>query len=101
MKRFIWEAMSESGSVSFKRCFAAWFVFLFTLELVVNAIGKQRVLAETLSTQLFEGLAGSFAAVTGVGLYNYYKELKIRQSDNNASVGAASPPPPPDTTIVK
>lgn len=94
--------MSENNSISYKRCFATWVLFLFTLELVVNAIGKQRVLAETLSTQLFEVLVGSFAAVTGVGIYNAYKEIKIRQSDNNAAVGASSPPPPPpDTTTVK
>lgn len=102
MKKFVWEAMSENGAVSIKRCILVWVMILFMAELVVNAIGKQRVLDATLQTQLFELLCGSFAAVVGINIFNGYKDIKIRQSDNNASVGAASPPPPPaDTTIIK
>lgn len=93
MKNFIWQAMSESGSVSIKRCILVWALILFTLELVVNAVGKQRVLDPTLQTQLFELLCGSLATVVGINIFNGYKDIKLRQSDNNAQVGAASPPP--------
>lgn len=99
MKKFIWEAMSENCSVSIKRCILVWAMILFMAELVVNAIGKQRVLDPTLQTQLFELLCGSLAAVVGVNIFNGIKDIKIKQSDNNATVGAASPTP--DTTIVK
>lgn len=99
MKKFIWEAMSESGSISIKRCVLVWALILFTLELVVNGMGKQRVLDTTLQTQLFELVCGSLAAVLGMNIYNGYKDIKIKQSDNNATVGAASPPA--ETTIVK
>lgn len=101
MKRFIWEAMSENCSISIKRCVLVWALFLFTLELTVNAIGKQRVLDATLQTQLFELVCGSLAAVLGINILNGIKDIKIKQSDNNAAVGAPSPPPPPPDTIVK
>lgn len=94
--------MSETGIISIKRCVLVWALVLFTLELMVDAIGKQRVLDPTLQTQLFELVCGSLAAVLGMNFYNGYKDIKIKQSDNNATVGSASPPPPPpDTTIVK
>jgi hypothetical protein len=102
MKKFIWQAMSESGSPSIKRCVLVWSLVLFTAELVVNAIGKQRVLDQTLQTQLFELVCGSLAAVLGINVLNGIKDIKIKQSDNNAAVGAPSPPPAaPDTTIVE
>lgn len=93
MKRFIWEAMSENASISIKRCVLVWSLLLFTLELIVNAVGKQRVLDPTLQTQLFELLCGSLGAVVGINIYNGYKDIKLRQSDNNATVGPPSPPP--------
>jgi hypothetical protein len=92
MKRFIWEAMSESASISIKRCVLVWALALFTAELIVNAIGKQRVLDPTLQTQLFELVCGSLAAVVGVNIYNGYKDIKIKQSDNSAAAGASTPP---------
>lgn len=102
MKKFIWEAMSENTSISIKRCVLVWALVLFTAELIVNAIGKQRVLDPTLQTQLFELVCGSLAAVLGINILNGIKDIKIKQSDNNAIVGAASPPPAaPDTNIVK
>jgi len=94
MKRFIWEAMSENASISIKRCILVWSMILFTAELVVNAIGKQRVLDPTLQTQLFELVCGALAAVVGVNIYNGYKDIKIKQSDNNATAGASTPPVP-------
>lgn len=92
MKRFIWEAMSESASISIKRCVLVWALFLFTAELVVNAIGKQRVLDATLQTQLFELVCGSLAAVVGVNIYNGYKDIKLKQADANQAVGSSTPP---------
>jgi hypothetical protein len=93
MKRFIWEAMSEDGSISIKRCILVWALLLFTLELIVNAVGKQRVLDPTLQTQLFELLCGSLGTVVGIKIYNGYKDIKLRQSDNNATARPSSPPP--------
>jgi hypothetical protein len=99
MIKFLREAMSENGAASIKRCILVWALTLFTAELVVNAIGKQRVLDPELRTQLFEFLCISLGAVVGVTVYNGWKDIKITQSNNNASVGAASPPA--DTTTVK
>jgi phosphotransferase system glucose/maltose/N-acetylglucosamine-specific IIC component len=98
MRQFLKQAMSERGEPSIKRLTLAWFIFLFTLELLVNAIGKQRVLAETLQTQLFELLCGVFAAVVGVNIYNGWKDIKFKQADANQAVGASTPPT--DTTTV-
>lgn len=92
MKKFLWEAMSENGTISIKRCVLVWSILLFTLELVVNAVGKQRVLDATLQTQLFELMCGSLATVVGINIFNGYKDIKIRQSDNNATIGSSSPP---------
>jgi hypothetical protein len=99
MKQFVKEALSERGEPSMKRLVLLWFVFLFTAELVVNAVGKQRVLDAMLQTQLFEALAGAFLAVTGVGLYNSYKDIKFKQADSNKAVGASTPPP--DTIVTE
>lgn len=99
MKQFIKDAMSENGTASFKRLFLLWMTFLFTGELVVNAIGKQRVLDPTLQTQLFEAMCGAFVAVTGVNIYNAWKEIKIKQADANKAVG--SPTPPPETVVTE
>lgn len=97
MKQFIKDALSERGEPSMKRLVLLWFVALFTAELTVNAVGKQRVLDPTLQTQLFEAMAGAFMAVFGVGLYNSYKDIKFKQADSNKAVGA--PTSPPDTVV--
>jgi hypothetical protein len=94
---FLKEALSERGEASAKRLVLFWLLILFTAELIVNAIGKQRVLDTTLQEQLFDALTGAFLAVTGVGLYNSYKDIKFKQADSNKAVGA--PTPPPDTVI--
>jgi hypothetical protein len=99
MKQFIKESLSERGEPSMKRLVLLWFVMLFTGELVVNAVGKQRVLDAMLQNQLFEAMAGAFLAVTGVGLYNSYKDIKFKQADSNKAVGA--PTPPPETVVTE
>jgi hypothetical protein len=90
---FLKEALSERGEASAKRVVLFWLLILFTAELVVNAIGKQRVLDQTLQSQLFDALTGAFLAVTGVGIYNSYKDIKFKQADSNKAVGSSTPPP--------
>jgi hypothetical protein len=98
MRQFFKDALSERGEPSMKRLVLLWLLILFTAEVVVNAVGKQRVLDQVLQNQLFEALSGAFLAVTGVGIFNGYKDIKMKQADANKAVG--SPTPPPDTTIV-
>lgn len=89
--------MSENGQPSMKRLVLAWLVMLFSSELVVNAVGKQRVLDAVLQNQLFEAMSGAFLAVFGTGLYGIYKDIKGKQADANKAVGASTPPP--DTIV--
>src|SRR5690349_14208865 len=99
MKKFIREAMSENGTISIKRCVLVWALVLFTAELVVNGIGKQRVLEPELRSQLFEFMCITLGAVVGINVFNGYKDIKIVQSNNNAQVGASSPPPAPTMVV--
>jgi hypothetical protein len=98
MKQFIKQALSERGEPSIKRLALAWSLILFTAELVVNAVGKQRVLDGTLQSQLYELVLVCLGAVLGINVLNGIKDIKFRQSDNNKAVG--EPSPTPSTTIV-
>lgn len=93
MKKFLKEALSERGEPSVKRLALAWSLLLFSAELIVNAVGKQRVLDGTLQSQLYELVLVCLGAVLGINVLNGIKDIKFKQSDNNASVGAVSPPP--------
>jgi len=99
MKQFVKDALSERGEPSMKRLVLLWILILFTCELIVNAVGKQRVLDQVLQEQLFEALSGAFLAVTGAGIFNGYKDIKMKQADANKAVG--SPTPPPDTIVTE
>lgn len=101
MLKFLKEALCERGEPSFKRLSATALLIIFAVMLFINLFtGKAP--AEFLQNQLFELILVALGSVLGVNILNGIKDIKIKQSDNNAAVGAPSPPPPPpDTTIVK
>lgn len=99
MRQFIKDAMSESGVPSIKRVTLVILLFSFLAECTYNAL-TGKVLSSVLTDQLFLAMISCLGVIFGVNIAQSIKEVKITQSSNNASVGAASPPPA-DTTIVK
>lgn len=93
------DVVSEEGRASSKRI--AFFVLLtvWIAAFIVNLItGKSP--SQVFMDQAFYMLTLLLASIIGSNVLNTVKDVKFKQSDNNAKVGAPSPPPTPDTTIV-
>jgi hypothetical protein len=98
MKNFIRLMLSESGEPSSKRFAFFVVLFLFVFVVVYNMItGKSP--SPSLSEQVFEAFLVLSGLVSVSGITNMMGNVKIKQAEANASVGA--PSPTPDTTIVK
>jgi len=98
MIQFLKSTLSERGEPSFKRAAATGLLIVFACELGINLFtGKAP--EQSLQNQLFELILVAFGSVLSVNIGNVIKDIKAKQSDNNAKVG--EPSPQPDTTIVK
>lgn len=94
---FLKEAFSEAGEPSIKRLTLAVLLVAFLTELFLDiCIGKHA--SDTLRDQLYYSFLATLTAILGMNVLNKIADIKIAQSNNNASVGA--PSPAPDTTIV-
>lgn len=96
MKSFIKDALSENGTASAKRIAFFILLFAFLVECSINMIWA-KILDSTLRDQLYYAMLTTLGSIIGVTLINSYKEVKIAQSNNNATVGASSPPEPDAT----
>ena len=98
MIQFIKSTLSERGEPSIKRVTLVVLLIVFIISFFINVMSG-RAPAEYLQNQLFELMLVCIGTVFGVNLLNGIKDIKFKQSDNNAKVG--EPSPQPDTTIVK
>ena len=94
---FLKEALSEGGTASIKRITLMILLAAFLSECVAN-IGWGKLLSDVLRDQLYYAFLTTLGTIIGVSVLNGIKDIKIAQSNNNASVGA--PSPAPDTTVV-
>jgi len=99
MKNFIYLVLSESGMPSSKRVCFFITLFLFVFEVIYNMISGKSPSTE-ISNQLFELLLVLSGLVSISGITNTIGNVKIKQAESNASVGAPSPTPDV-TTVVK
>jgi hypothetical protein len=99
---FVKDALSENGTPSIKRVTLIILLFAFLAECLYNII-TGKVLSSVLTDQLYYAMIACLGVIFRINILQGEKDVKITQSNNNASVGAASPPPPPPdtTTVVK
>ena len=98
MKNFIKLMLSENGMPSSKRVAFFVILILFVYEVGYNMVtGKAP--SNSLSEQVFEALLVMSGLVSISGITNMVGNVKIKQAESNASVGA--PSPTPDTTVIK
>ena len=97
MKDFIKSVLSESGIPSSKRVAFFGLLLVFIMTIIVNLLwGK--TLEATLGTQLYYMLNALLISIITANVIGAVKDIKIIQSNNNATVGAPSPTPAPDVT---
>ena len=93
MIQFIKQTLSERGEPSIKRVVLIVLLVVFIVSLFINLLtGKAP--AEYLQNQLFELILVALGAVFGINILNGIKDIKFKQSDNNARVGEPTPPAP-------
>lgn len=94
---FIRSVLSENGTPSVKRVTLVILLFAFLGECAIN-LAWGRLLADTLRDQMYYAMISCLGVIFGINILQGVKDIKIAQSQNNASVG--QPSPIPDTTIV-
>jgi hypothetical protein len=83
----------DSDKVSSRRVITFALLILWTFGYFYNIFtGKSP--SETYSTQLYLMLTTGMGIIFGSGIADTIAKVKIKQSDNNAAIGAASPQQP-------
>lgn len=93
MRKFLKDALSESGTASSKRIAFFILLFAFLMECAVNLIWV-RLLSDTLRDQLYYAMLTALGAIFGGNILQNIKDIKVTQSNNNKAVGEPTPPAP-------
>lgn len=92
MLKFIKDALSESGTASSKRIAFFILLFAFLVECGVN-LAWNKLLSDTLRDQLYYAMLTALGTIFGANVMEQVKNIKVTQSQNNASIGSPSPTP--------